>query len=105
MGAMHINSNEFESVVINEKQPVLVDFYADWCGPCKMMGPIVDQLADMVQGKAKVVKINVDDNPDLAQKYNVMTIPNFVAFKDGEPSGSVVGVQSQSVLQKMIGIF
>lgn len=81
----------FEEEVLKSDLPVLVDFYADWCGPCKMMGPVVREVADDYDGELKVGKCNVDENPDIAQKYGVMSIPNFIFFKNGEVADSLLG--------------
>lgn len=75
----------FEKEVLQADKPVLVDFYADWCGPCKMMGPVVEQLAEELDGTAYVGKLNVDDNEEIAMKYGVMTIPTLMVFKNGLP--------------------
>jgi len=89
--ALQLTEANFESEVINSDVPVLVDFWAEWCGPCKMIGPIVDQLADEVGGAAKVAKVNVDDARDLAVKYNVRSIPLLLFFKNGEVKDQIVG--------------
>ena len=81
----------FEEEVLNSPLPVLVDFYADWCNPCKMMAPTVAKLAEAYEGKVKVGKINVDENMTIAQKYRVASIPNFVIFRDGQPVANFVG--------------
>ena len=85
----------FEQEVLKESMPVLVDFYADWCGPCKMMGPVVREIAEDYDGELKVGKMNVDENPDIAQKYGVMSIPNFIFFKNGEVVDSLLGAISK----------
>lgn len=92
----------FQTEVLESSTPVLVDFYADWCGPCKMMGPIVKALAEKYDGKIKVGKINVDDSPALAQKYRVMSVPSFLVFKDGQVTGTFVGGMSQKDLEEKI---
>ena len=81
----------FEAEVLKSDLPVFVDFYADWCGHCKMMSPVIDKLAEEYAGKIKVGKVNVDENGDLAVKYGIMSIPNMVFFKNGEVADRVVG--------------
>jgi len=102
--AQEIKSSEFEEKVINSKKPVLVDFYAPWCGPCKMMVPIIDDLAKEVGDKAEVFKVNVDEESNLANKYQVMSIPTLISFKDGKPINQSNGVQSKDSLKKMLGV-
>lgn len=97
---LNLNSENFEKEVLNSNEPVLVDFYADWCGPCKMMAPVVEELAGELQGKAKVGKINVDESQDLAMEYNVMSIPTLVIFKDGKEFKRFVGVRDKNELLK-----
>lgn len=91
-----VSKEEFD--VISRSGNVVVDFYADWCGPCKMMAPVVEELAGELQGKAKVGKINVDENQDLAMKYNVMSIPTLIIFKDGKEFKRFVGVRDKNEL-------
>ncbi|MCI8961170.1 MAG: thioredoxin [Lachnospiraceae bacterium] len=95
-------SANFESEVLSSTVPVLVDFYADWCGPCKMMAPAVEQLAQELEGKAVVGKLNVDDNEDIAVKYQVMSIPTLIVFKDGQAVKKSVGLQSKDDVRKMV---
>lgn len=95
---LKLNSENFEKEVLNSNEPVLVDFYADWCGPCKMMAPVVEELAGELQGKAKVGKINVDENQDLAMEYNVMSIPTLIIFKEGKELKRFVGVKDKNEL-------
>ena len=99
---LNLNNENFEAEVLNSKEPVLVDFYADWCGPCKMMAPVIEELAGELQGKAKVGKINVDDNQELAIKYNVMSIPTIVIFKEGKEVKRFVGVTDIEELKNEI---
>lgn len=86
----------FEEEVLQSELPVLVDFYADWCGPCKMMGPVVAKCAEAYAGKMKIGKLNVDDNMAIAQKYRVVSIPHFIVFKSGEPAAAFGGAMSEA---------
>lgn len=86
----------------NRDKPVLVDFFADWCGPCKMMAPVVEQLAEELEGKAKVGKLNIDENMDIAEKYRVMNIPTFLIFKDGQEKERIVGAVSKNELKNKL---
>ncbi len=97
-----LNSQNFETEVLKSNVPVLVDFSADWCGPCKMMAPLIDELADEYEGEMKIGKINVDQSPDIAQKYNVMSIPMFAFFKNGEVVETAVGALNKAKLQAII---
>lgn len=99
---MRFDSSNFEQEVLQSELPVLVDFYADWCGPCKMMAPLIDELANDYDGELKVGKLNVDDNPEIAQKYGVMSIPMFGFIKDGELVESLVGAQNKAKLEGVI---
>ncbi len=94
----HINSEEFESDVLTSKEIVLVDFYADWCGPCKMMSPIVDEIAEELKEKVKVGKINSDDNMNLAEKYGIMSIPTILVIKEGNVVKTFVGVTDKTTI-------
>ena len=85
------DENNFDAEVLQSSIPVFVDFYADWCGPCKMMSPVIDQLAAEYEGKIKVGKVNVDENNDLSVKYGIMSIPNMIFFKNGQPVDRIVG--------------
>ncbi len=102
MEILHLNSENFENEVLNSEGTVFVDFYADWCGPCKMMGPVVDSLAQDLQGQVKVCKINIDDAQEIAEKYEVMTIPTFIVFKNGEPVARSIGVQPKDELMELL---
>lgn len=92
----------FEEEVLKSELPVLVDFYADWCGPCKMMGPIVKEMADIYDGKMKIGKLNIDEEMEIAQKYRVMSIPTFIIFKNGQVMETTVGGMPKNELENKI---
>ena len=96
--AMQLTGSNFETEVYQSDIPVLVDFYADWCGPCKAMAPVVEALAEEYQGKAKVGKINTDDNQDIAMEYGIMSIPTFLVFKGGKVVKKMIGMQDKRTL-------
>ena len=102
MGLQEVNDLNFDSEVLESNQPVLVDFWAPWCGPCRQIGPVIEQLAGENAGSAKVVKLNVDEAPQSAQNYGVSSIPTLMIFKDGEVVERFVGVQPKSRLQEAI---
>lgn len=97
-----IKDNEFESEVINSKLPVLIDFWAEWCGPCRMLAPILDQLSEEMAAKIKIVKMNIDENPETPSKFGVRGIPTMLLFKEGKQIATKVGVQPKNVLQEWI---
>lgn len=106
MSEVIINDSNFEAEVLKADLPVLVDFFADWCGPCRLQGPIIEELATEVAGQAKVGKLNVDQAPITAQKYGVMSIPTLIIFKGGEAKVTLTGLQTKEnlklELQKLI---
>lgn len=102
MASQSVSDSTFETEVLKSDKPVLVDFYADWCGPCKAMGPLIDELAGELAGKAKVVKINIDDSPNAPTKYGVRGIPTFMVFKGGELVDTRVGGMSKAQLSDFI---
>lgn len=102
MSVKNLTGDNFEQEVIQESLPVLVDFWAPWCGPCKMVGPIVETLAAENEGKLVVAKVNVDENKSLAVQYGIRGIPTLVFFKDGAEVKRVVGAQNKSQLQTSI---
>ncbi len=96
-----VTDNDFDNV-LNGGKPVFVDFWAPWCGPCRLIGPIVEELAPSYQGKAVITKLNVDDNPGVAQRYGVTSIPTLMMFKDGKLVDRMVGAAPKNALQQFI---
>lgn len=101
MKPIKIDTQNFNEEVLNSDKPVLIDFYADWCGPCKMMAPVIDEIANDLEGKVKVGKVNIDENQDLALQFNVMSIPTIISFKNGKPDKTFVGVRDKQELLSM----
>lgn len=99
---MDVTDKTFQQDVLQNDIPVLVDFWAPWCTPCRMVTPIIEELANDYKGKVKVVKLNVDDNQQTAEKYNVLSIPSILIFKNGQPVKTMVGVQSKDNFKKGI---
>jgi len=94
----HLSTSTFDEVVGSSDLPVVVDFWAEWCGPCKMIAPILDEIATEQAGKLRVAKLNVDEAPDLARRFEVMSIPTLIVFKDGQPAKRLVGAKGKSQL-------
>jgi thioredoxin 1 len=97
--AIKVTDQTFEETINNASTPVLVDFWAEWCGPCKMIAPALDELATELDGKLVISKLNVDENPDTAMAFGVMSIPTLLVFKDGEPVDRIVGAQPKAQLK------
>ena len=97
-----LSTENFEKEVLKSEKPVLVDFYADWCGTCNAMAPVIEELAKELEGKVKVGKINVDENPDIAVEYNVMSIPTLIVFKNGKEEKRLVGLRNK---EELINLF
>ncbi len=101
MAVEHINENQFKSVVLESDKPVLVDFFATWCGPCRQMSPILDQVSEE-RSDVKIVKVDVDENQNLASEYGVMSIPTLIYFKNGKAVSQAVGARSKASLEMML---
>ncbi|MDP8265772.1 MAG: thioredoxin [Candidatus Aceula meridiana] len=102
MPAIHLTEQNFEQEILKSDVPAVVDFWAEWCGPCKMMGPIIDEVADELSGKIKVAKVNVDEAQSLAMKYSVMSIPTLIFFKEGNVADQAVGVVAKEQLVERV---
>jgi thioredoxin 1 len=98
MPAPSVSTQEWTSEVLESDKPVLVDFWAEWCGPCRMVSPIVEEIASENSEKLKVVKLNVDENPDTAREYGIMSIPTLLVFKGGRPDKRIVGAKGKAAL-------
>ena len=99
---VEISDQSFETEVIKSEIPVVVDFWAPWCGPCRVLAPVTEKLAEAYTGKVKFCKINVDENPEMSMKYNVMSIPTLIFFKGGEQKGSSLGAVPEAALKPKI---
>ena len=99
---VEVNDSNFDQMVLQSKTPVLVDFWAVWCGPCHMVAPVVEELADEYEGKVTMVKLNVDENPKTASQYGIMSIPTLLIFKDGAPVSNIIGFRPKPELKKSI---
>lgn len=101
MSVINLTSENFEKEVLKEEKPILIDFWAAWCGPCKMMGPVVEQIAEDTRDTAKVCKLNIDEELNLATKYNVMSIPTFILLKNGKEVERMIGAMPKEELMKI----
>lgn len=101
MSVMHLTKDNFDSVTSSGL--VLVDFWATWCGPCRMQAPVLDDLDAELEGKVKICKVDVDENPDIARRFGVMSIPTLISFKDGQQLDKRIGLQSREELVQMLG--
>jgi len=100
--ALEFTDDSFENDVLKADKPVLVDFWAEWCGPCRMVGPIVEEMAGEYEGKAKIGKVNVDENAEIATKYGIRSIPSLLIFKNGEVVDQIVGAVPKKQLKKQL---
>lgn len=103
MAVTELTAQNFDEVISSSDKPVLVDFWASWCGPCRMFSPIVDEFAEENEGSVKVGKVNIDEEPDLAARYHVMSIPTAILFRGGEAAATLVGVQPKEKLEELLG--
>lgn len=99
---VHVSDEAFESDVLNANQPVLVDYWAEWCGPCKMIAPVLEEIAEEYAGKVKIAKLNIDENPATPPKYGIRGIPTLMLFKDGNVEATKVGAVSKSQLSAFL---
>ena len=99
---VHITDDNFENEVLQSSEPVLVDYWAEWCGPCKMIAPVLDEIAGEYEGRVKIAKLNIDDNPNTPPRYGIRGIPTLMLFKDGEVEATKVGAVSKSQLTAFI---
>jgi len=104
-GISSLSDTTFDEEIKSASEPVLVDFWAEWCGPCKMIAPTLEEISKDYAGRLKVVKLNVDDAPDTARRFEVMSIPTLILFKDGEPSLRIIGAKGKSQLVQEIDPF
>ncbi len=105
MAASAVTDATFDEVIGSSDEAVIVDFWAEWCGPCKMIAPILDEIAEEQAGKVKVVKLNVDENQDTARRFDVMSIPTLIVFKDGQPAKKMIGAKGKGALLEDLAEF
>ncbi|MGH3092156.1 MAG: thioredoxin [Gaiellaceae bacterium] len=99
-----IKTDTFETEVLQSEKPVIVDFWAEWCGPCRAVAPVLDEIARERADDLRVVKVNIDEEPALAQRYGIMSIPTIVLFKGGEPAAAALGAQPKRMLEQSLGL-
>ena len=99
-----VKTDTFDTEVLESETPVIVDFWAEWCGPCRAVSPVLEEIAQERSGELRVVKVNIDEEPQLAQRYGVMSIPTIVLFKAGEPAAAAIGAQPKKMLERSLGL-
>jgi thioredoxin len=99
-----VTEQSFEDEVLQSDTPVIVDFWAEWCGPCHAVAPVLDRIVEESNGDLKLVKVNIDEQPALSQRYGVQSIPTMILFKDGEPAAAAIGAQPKPALEKALGL-
>lgn len=104
MGAEHLKDEEFDGVVVAGDVPVLVDFSASWCGPCKALAPVIDKFAEEFKGKVRTCKVDIDEAPESTKKYGIRSVPTCVVFRDGKVKGMIVGMTSREKLMALAGV-
>lgn len=100
----NVTESTFEQEVLKSETPVLVDFWAEWCGPCHAVAPVLDKIASEREGELKLVKVNIDEEQGIAQKYGIASIPTIVLFKDGQPAAAAIGAQPKGALERQLGL-
>ena len=103
MSTIHINEENFNEVVFNSNLPIILDFYADWCSPCKMFAPVLEEIAAELDGKAIVAKMNIDESKELATEFGIRTIPTLMLLKDGKMVNKIVGIKPKTIVLKEFG--
>ena len=101
--ALDVTEATFEQEVLQSEKPVIVDFWAEWCGPCHAVAPVLEKIAEEREDELKLVKVNIDEEQDLAQRYGVVSIPTMILFRDGEPAAAAIGAQPKGMLERALG--
>jgi thioredoxin len=104
MAAATVTQDTFEQEVLQSDTPVLVDFWAEWCGPCHAVAPVLDRIVEEREGELKLVKVNIDENQELAMRYGIQSIPNMILFRDGQPAASVIGARPKAAIERELGL-
>ena len=99
-----VTETSFEQEVLGSDKPVIVDFWAEWCGPCHAVSPVLERIVDERNGDLKLVKVNIDEQPELAQRFGVQSIPTMILFKDGQPAAAAIGAQPKPALERALGL-